>query len=71
MSAPTTGISLIDRFAEHLSLHVDEADLRAGHGTDLDAGGDVAASGAAVRVPESMAEALFQRICRRLGPQAA
>lgn len=65
------GFSLTDRFAEQLSLHVDEADLRAGMGTDLDPGGDVAASAAAARVPPGMADAMFQRMCRRLGAQAA
>ena len=52
-------VSLIDRFAERLSDHIDDADILMGIGKTLDPGGDIGIAAAAVQVPPNIGEALF------------
>jgi hypothetical protein len=59
-----------ERFAELLSEHMDEEDIAAGRATQLDPGGDVAKTARRMGIKPANANAILQRIRRRLGPQA-
>lgn len=63
-------ISLLDRFADQLSQHIDDDDVRAGIGIVANPGGNIGAASASIRVCEDVGQGLFDRICRQLGPQA-
>jgi hypothetical protein len=63
--------SFIDRFAEQLSEHTDEDDVRAGRGAVVDPGGDIEAASEAIGVPVEIGRSFFNRICKQLGPQAS
>lgn len=70
----------LDRFAEELSHHIDQADLDAGRdlatgaelpaGATLDPGGHVPTCSARVGVKPGQGNAMLQRIRQRLGDQA-
>jgi hypothetical protein len=70
----------LDRFAEQLSRHIDQADLDAGRnlatgeplpaGAELDPGGNCKLAATRSGAKESQGNAMLQRIRQRLGPQA-
>jgi hypothetical protein len=62
--------SLLDKFAEQLSQHIDDDDVRAGIGIVANPGGNIGAASAAIRVSEDVGQGFFDRICRQLGDQA-
>lgn len=60
----------VDRFAELLSEHMDEDDVKAGRATHLDPGGDVVKCSRRMGITPRNGNAMLQRIRRRLGSQA-
>lgn len=73
-------LGALDRFADALSEHIDQADLDAGRnlatgkplpdGQELDPGGNVPACSRQIGVKPGQGNAMLQRIRQRLGRQA-
>jgi hypothetical protein len=74
------GMGALERFAEQLSRHIDQADLDAGRnlatgeklpdGAELDPGGNAKEAAQRIGAKAAQGNAMLQRIRQRLGPQA-
>lgn len=68
--SPAAGDRQIDRFADLLAEHIDQADIDAGRGDRLDPGGDARKAARELGMAGQSGNGMLQRLRRDLGWQA-